>query len=141
MGQSIEQAVLVGHCGADRMMLERVVFDVLGADFPVYAANDTAQLDRFASSRSLLLVNRQLDGRFATGSGIELIRDLARQPDPPVAMLISNYDDAQQQAIEAGGARGFGKSHLHDPRTAAILRQAASGTGPINQSAPPTTAS
>jgi hypothetical protein len=30
-------------------------------------------------------------------------------------MLVSNYDDAQEEAIAAGAAPGFGKSALYGP--------------------------
>ena len=38
-------------------------------------------------------------------------------------MLISNYDDAQQAAVEAGAIRGFGKSSLQDSDTTTLLQR------------------
>ena len=124
---TLNQVVLVGHCGADGLMLEEAVRRALGVDVKIDHANTTDQVQRYASSNSLMLVNRLPDGRFDASDGIELIRDLAGLPDPPVAMLISNYLDAQEQAIGAGAVRGFGKSDLDDPATVALLRQAVSG--------------
>ena len=37
-------------------------------------------------------------------------------------LLISNHDDAQEQAIAAGARPGFGKSQIPEPETAEILR-------------------
>jgi hypothetical protein len=93
----------------------------------VTRVNASDELERYSASDSLLLVNRVLDGRFNAGDGIELIGTLSRSADPPTAILISNYLEAQEQAIAAGACRGFGKSSLGNPATLALLRQAANG--------------
>jgi len=124
---ALKQVVLVGHCGVDGMMLEESVRRALGAGVTLARANTSDQLQRYVSSDSLMLVNRLLDGRFDAGDGIELIQNLSGQADPPTAMLVSNYLDAQEQAMAAGAQRGFGKSDLDDPATLALLRQAVRG--------------
>lgn len=128
---ALKQVILVGHCGADRFMLEEAVGRALGPDVVIDSANTSDQLQRHAMSDSLMLVNRLLDGRFDAGDGIELIGHLSQQADPPTAMLISNYLDAQEQAVAAGAVRGFGKSDLDDPATVALLRQAVSGNASL----------
>jgi hypothetical protein len=74
----------------------------------------------------LLLVNRALDGDFAEPDGIALIRRLAasREGPAPALMLISNYPEAQAQAVAAGAVAGFGKKELNTPRAAGCLRAA-----------------
>ena len=124
---ALKQVVLVGHCGADGMMLEESVRQALGAGVTLARANSSDQLQRYVSSGSLMLVNRLLDGRFDAGDGIELIQNLSGQADPPTTMLISNYHDAQEEAVAAGAQRGFGKSDIHAPATLALLRQAVRG--------------
>ena len=120
----IKQVALVGHCGFDSGSLSRFA-QQLFPQAEVVRVNDQAALDRVAEADALLLVNRVLDGRFdAGGSGIDLIRTLAAGPDAPAMMLVSNYDDAQQQAQEAGALPGFGKSHIGDPATAQRLVKA-----------------
>jgi two-component system chemotaxis response regulator CheY len=69
-------------------------------------------------------VNRVSD---ADGSpGIELIRAL--KADPGLAgvpvMLVSNYADAQAQAVALGALPGFGKADLTAPETTEKLRSA-----------------
>jgi ActR/RegA family two-component response regulator len=91
---------------------------------PVVSANDARSLESYASGDSLLLVNRVLDGRFETDSGLDLIARLRQRPDAPAMMLISNYAEAQSEAVRAGALPGFGKSNAHDPATADMLRQA-----------------
>jgi hypothetical protein len=39
-------------------------------------------------------------------------------------MLISNYEDAQARAVEAGAAPGFGKAAVHTPRALEAIRAA-----------------
>ena len=110
MSSNIDRIYLVGHCGPDAGMLE--AFVERAADVEVGQINSQKQLEESADSRTLLLVNRVLDGRFETESGVELIGQLAKASDPPQMMLISNYDDAQQQAREAGAMPGFGKDAI-----------------------------
>jgi two-component system chemotaxis response regulator CheY len=102
----------VGQCGADHGSISRVfqrafAAEVVGVDSTVEAL-EKLRRETFA----LVLVNRVFD---ADGSsGLELIKqikgDEALAPTP--VMLVSNYTDAQKQAMEAGAAPGFGKAEL-----------------------------
>lgn len=117
--------VLVGHCGADSYSLTHAVSRAVpGAK--VISADDAASLDRALASPAVLLVNRVLDGHFATGSGVDLIATLASRNPKPTMLLISNYADAQAAAVAAGAAPGFGKSQLGLPATVDLLRTLAS---------------
>ncbi len=91
-------------------------------DVGLVSVNRAEELSTYTGPDNLLLINRVLDGRFDTDSGIELIRQLAQLPDPPAMMLVSNFPDAQAQAQEAGALPGFGKSELADPSTAEKLK-------------------
>jgi len=121
--QKIHKVVLVGHCGADQFMLQRAVSQALGDVVSVTSVNDWDTLVAGGGPGSLMLVNRVLDGRFGTGSGVELIGRLCGQPDPPVTVLVSNFEDAQEQAVGVGALRGFGKSDLNTPTVAGLLKQ------------------
>lgn len=116
-------AVLVGHCLPDRMMLTSAVRRAVG-DASVEAVNDSAALEAHLNGESVLLVNRVLDGRFDTREGVELIRRVCAMPDPPLALLISNYPEAQQEAIDAGARLGFGKGQLRDESAMRTLQAA-----------------
>jgi hypothetical protein len=126
--QPIRRIVLVGHCGYDGSML-RAAAVKLAPGVEVTAADSAAALACVADRHSLLLVNRVLDGGFATSNGIALIRELAGRGDPPRMMLISNYADAQAAAEQAGARPGFGKADVGKPlaaqRMAAALGDAA----------------
>ena len=123
----VKRMVLVGHCGADTAMLSHAL-SLAVKDVPVVSANDVRALEGYASTDSLLLINRVLDGRFGTGSGVELIAQIRARPEAPAMMLVSNYEDAQAKAVEAGALPGFGKADAYDPATAARLLEAAGGS-------------
>lgn len=91
---------------------------------PISIANDPASLKRCLSGKFLLLINRVIDGDFESTSGVRLIEELSQMSDPPLMMLISNYPEAQNEAVAAGAIRGFGKAQLYLENTASILRGA-----------------
>ena len=120
----IERIALVGHCGFDSGSLLRLA-NRAAPDAEVVRVNDQASLDGVADAGTLLLVNRVLDGRFdAGGSGVDLIRAYAGRDRGPKIMLVSNYEDAQQQAEDAGALPGFGKSQVADPAVAQRVAEA-----------------
>lgn len=120
--------VLVGHCNPDMFMLRTAVGRALpGAT--IETANDTEAAHAHAHAGAVWLVNRELDGQFETGSGVELIGSFAGADDPPAMLLISNLTEAQQHAEAAGARPGFGKAQLYHARTAELLRQAAGVQG------------
>ncbi len=87
----------------------------------IVSVNDDDALGEYRTAASLLLVNRELDGSFDSSSGIELIQQVIQQDDPPVTMMISDFEDAQAEAIAAGAKPGFGKSQLYDKSTTDLL--------------------
>lgn len=123
----ITHIALVGHCGFDSGSLKRLAKDAAPAA-EVSRVNDQAALEKIAKPSTLLLVNRVLDGRFdAGGSGIDLIQSLSQDDDGPAMMLISNYADAQEQAVEAGALPGFGKSDVGNTATRELIVNAIEG--------------
>ncbi|MEM9021939.1 MAG: hypothetical protein AAGC44_15395 [Planctomycetota bacterium] len=115
--------LLVGHCGFDSGSLKSLAQSAVPGS-TVARINDDASLQQRLAEADLLLVNRVLDGRFACGSGVELIRGLAERPAAPPMMLVSNYEEAQAQAVEAGARAGFGKSAVGRPETARTIAEA-----------------
>lgn len=107
----------VGNCGFDHGAIKSLIED--NFDAIVAQANDADEATRqlTESPCDLVLVNRVFDRN--GDSGLELIRDLTangKAPKPPM-MLITNYADYQDQAVELGARRGFGKSELNEPAT------------------------
>jgi CheY-like chemotaxis protein len=117
-----KKVLSLGQCGADNYTLSQ--FLASGFDAQVVPADDfdeaLAQLrdDTF----DLVLVNRVLDANGA--SGLSFIRQLKADPELasiPV-MLVSNYADAQREAVALGALMGFGKAVLDDSGTRARLQ-------------------
>jgi len=122
----VKQVALVGHCGADTMMLRGAVSRV-DSKVAIEAIHDHKAALAAARAGTVLLVNRVLEGGFTSDSGVELIRALHAANPAVRAMLISNYPDAQADAEAAGAMPGFGKSNAHSDAAAARLRDAING--------------
>jgi hypothetical protein len=116
--------VLVGHCFADRLAIKSAIKRAVPEAAVANAAGEK-DLGRHAGPGAVLLVNRVLGGGFGGDTGIELIRRLTAADDAPIALLVSDYPDAQAEAVAAGARPGFGKAQLHEQRTAELLREAA----------------
>ena len=102
----------VGQCGFDHGGISRTFRQAFGAEVAA-AATQAQALDWLRKEPfALVLVNRVFD---ADGdSGVDFIRKLkadAALAATPV-MLVSNYADAQKEAVAAGAEPGFGKSSL-----------------------------
>lgn len=121
--QIVERRVLVaGQCGFDFGSLAQLFRTQFHAQ--VDAAASESQLRALADKNSydLVLVNRVFD---ADGTaGLDVIRAwVADEKLSPIPiMLVSNFDWAQQEAVEAGAHPGFGKQSLHSPETLDQLR-------------------
>jgi two-component system chemotaxis response regulator CheY len=110
-----KRVLSIGQCGADHGAIAHTLQRHFAAE--VVAAEDG--LDAWprlkGESFDLVLVNRLLD---ADGSsGLEIIKDLKSDEalrGLPV-MLVSNLEDAQEDAIQAGAEKGFGKAALGQP--------------------------
>ena len=110
-----------GNCPPDYMAIKRMIeanFDAVVVQ--THGPEDTlARLQR--GGVDLVCVNRKLDRDYS--DGIDVIRQLLADPqgaEVPV-MLVTNYEEHQQVAMEIGAQQGFGKLALADPRTLALL--------------------
>lgn len=111
----------VGQCGFDGPAIKRQLRDGLNASVVDADGHDDALAVLGTQDFDLVLVNRIFDG---TGEpGLDLIREVAGRGGPPV-MMVSNYDDAQAAAEQAGGVRGFGKKQLGSPAVVEAVRSA-----------------
>jgi CheY-like chemotaxis protein len=119
---STKRVLSVGQCYADHSAISRTLGQHFGAEVVPADSADEALGLLGAGPFALVLVNRVFD---ADGSsGLDLVRRLKQDPDrggTPV-MLVSNYEDAQNEAVVAGALRGFGKAALGQPHMLARLR-------------------
>ena len=113
----------VGQCGFDGPRMMDLFQAKLGAQ--VENARDAGEATRKIEQGDydIVLINREFaaDG----GSGIELIRTLREEGVEVPLMLVSDRDDAQEEAVAAGAVRGFGKSELNTPATLELIKNAA----------------
>ena|SRR5579862_6277172 len=112
-----KKVLSIGQCGADNYNLSRFLESAFQAEVIPADSPEEALTHLRHHEVALILVNRILD---ATGdSGLDFIQEINGDPktrDVPV-MLVSNFADAQAQAVTRGALPGFGKAALNDPRT------------------------
>jgi hypothetical protein len=122
--------VLVGHCGPDTSYLRMAVQKALPGS-PIRAAHDEFELDRLLASipgedpQPILLVNRSLEPGFEHETGVELIAHLHRKRPLSKLLLVSNFPEAQEAAIQSGARPGFGKRDIGSPKVITLLQDAA----------------
>lgn len=113
----------VGNCDPDHATLNRMLtdrFDVrVDRVMFVNEAIERLRKEKYA----LVLFNRLI---FADSSpGIAILE--RAKADPAVngtpMMMISNFDEAQQQCVAAGGVVGFGKNAIFEDSTAELLAE------------------
>src|SRR5262245_39529157 len=111
----------VGQCSMDHGSLSRFL-KPLAAEVASAESADEALDHLRQGSFALVLVNRVFD---ATGeAGVEFIRQAkadAKLRDVAM-MLVSNFPEAQAEAVAAGALPGFGKANLRDAATLDRLR-------------------
>jgi CheY-like chemotaxis protein len=117
-----KRVLSVGQCFADHSGITRVLRGSFGAEV---IASDSAQdaLEKLREgSFALVLVNRVLDADGSSGmdviGAIQAEESLRSVP----VMLVSNYEDAQAEAVQTGAVPGFGKAALGQPHMLARVK-------------------
>jgi two-component system chemotaxis response regulator CheY len=113
---TIPRVLSIGQCGADHANLKGTIERHFRAEVVPAETTEDALAELRQNSFALVLVNRVLDAD--ASSGLDLVKRMKAEPslqDIPV-MLVSNLDDAQREAIQAGAVPGFGKAALGQPR-------------------------
>lgn len=111
-----------GNCGPDYQAIRRMIESRFDARVvQTHGAEDTLELIQ-RETVSLICVNRKLDRDYS--DGIDVIRAIKSHEagqDIPV-MLVTNYEEHQELAMQIGAARGFGKLSLQEAETHELLR-------------------
>lgn len=119
-----KRVALIGHCGPDSSYL-RLTVSKASKDVQVVMVDDAAELDRLiVEGLDLLLFNRVLDYGFDDTEGVAVIRRLRKSHPNLRMMLVSNYPEAQAEAVAAGALPGFGKREMGSARVAELIRDA-----------------
>ena len=114
-----KKVALVGHCGPDSFLLVNAVRSAVPG---VEVIKNTEEKGLWAAGADLLLVNRVLDGFYDDEHGLRIVAEAASKG--VAAMVISNYQDAQEAAIAAGGVAGFGKTEVRSDKARLAIRSA-----------------
>ena len=110
-----------GNCGPDFNAIRKLAmsnFDVVVVQ--THGAEDTIEVIK-SRQVDLITVNRKLDRDYS--DGLDVIKQLKASPETagvPV-MLVTNYDEHQNEAISHGAVRGFGKLSIPDPTTKELI--------------------
>lgn len=117
-----QAAVLeVGNCEPDHYVLNRMLTERFDVSVDQVMFVDEALAKMKSGQYSLVLFNRLI---FADGSpGLTLVERARAEgvANGTPMMMISNFDEAQQKSVAAGGVPGFGKNAIFDESTAQML--------------------
>lgn len=111
-----------GNCGPDYNSIRKLIqthFDAVVLQ--THGLEDCLEL-LARRPVDLVTVNRKLDRDYT--DGLEVIRGIKADPrfaQLPV-MLITNYEDQQDEAVAAGAVRGFGKLAIGESSTISLLQ-------------------
>ncbi len=111
----------VGQCVPDHAAIRRLVVTNFDAQVVQTHGHDDTLQELEQGEFELVLINRKLDRDYS--DGIEILKAIkadANHCDVNV-MLITNYADHQDLAVQAGGVRGFGKDSLSSRETRDLL--------------------
>jgi two-component system, chemotaxis family, chemotaxis protein CheY len=119
---SKKKVLSLGQCGADHGSISGLLRTKFGAETTAARTFEDALNKLRQEDYALVLVNRVLDSDGE--SGLEFIDRMKKEEHlrkVPV-MLVSNYADAQEEAVAHGALPGFGKSALWQAETMERLR-------------------
>lgn len=118
-----KRVLSVGQCGADHYGMTQYLRQHFGAQV-VAADREQDALEHLREGGfDLVLINRKLD--IDGSDGLKVLRAIKADQqfaETPV-MLVSNYPEAQQQAVAAGAEYGFGKSEYGSSEVLERLRR------------------
>ncbi|TWT81834.1 hypothetical protein CA13_32870 [Planctomycetes bacterium CA13] len=110
-----------GNCGPDFQAIRRMASSHFRASvIQTHGLDDTVEALR-TRKVDLVTINRKLDRDYT--DGLEILAKIkadAEFSEIPV-MLVTNYEEHQQSAVELGGVLGFGKLTLEDEVTRELL--------------------
>lgn len=107
-----KRVLSVGQCFADHSGISRVLRGSFGAEvIGVDSARQALEQLR-GETFALVLVNRVFDADGSSGLDLIVTLQADDQLRSVPIMLVSNYEDAQAKAVQAGAALGFGKASL-----------------------------
>lgn len=117
-----KRVLSVGQCVPDTNSLVRF----LTSHFDVDVEESDVEVDTMEKlkdhSYDLVMINRKLDADYS--DGIQLIQKIKQSSEvkPCKLMLVSNFPEYQDEAVQAGAEYGFGKNDYRKPETVSRLK-------------------
>ncbi len=113
----------VGQCDADNYRISEVLTDHFDVEMARACSHEQAIDLASQTAFDLILINRLYDRDGSEGlKTLKALKSNDLTANIPV-MLVSNFPDAQNAALEAGAVPGFGKASLANPSTIELLSQ------------------
>lgn len=108
----MKKVLLSGNCNVDHPRIQKMLQDHFSVEVDRAMSNDEA-VDMLANTQyDLVMVNRE--GAFDFKKGLDIVDYMQKDEKlrlTPV-MLITNYSDHMDEAIEHGAVKGFGKKQI-----------------------------
>ncbi len=116
----MKNVLIVGHCDLDHPQITSLIEKRFSAKVTrVKLLKKTIEyLDK--QDYNLVIINRI--GAFDQENGLELIKTIKQDGrfKAPL-MMVTNYKDQMDKAVEIGAVPGYGKDKLHDKETLGLL--------------------
>lgn len=114
----------IGQCRPDNAAINHFLTSNFDVDVLATDLADDSLTALQGKTVDLILINRKLDADYSDGMEVmKLIKSNPQTEQIPV-MLITNFAESQEQAVEAGAIYGFGKAELSSPETVERVRDA-----------------
>lgn len=112
-----KRVLSVGQCGPDNAAIRNFLTSMFDCEVVTTDGLADTVCELKAAPIHLVLINRKLDVDYS--DGIEIIRAIKADPELAAApvMLVTNYPEHQDAAVEAGALRGFGKLEFNHAET------------------------
>ncbi len=118
----MKNVLIVGHCDLDNPQITSLVEKNFSSNVTRLKLSKRAIEYLEKENYDLVIINRI--GAFDQESGLELIKKIkedGRFKTP--LMMVTNYKDQMDKAVEEGAVPGYGKDMIHDKDTIELLSQ------------------
>ena len=116
----MKNVLIIGHCDLDNPQITSLIEKAFSAKATRLKMSKDAVGYLEKQDYDLVIINRI--GAFDQESGLELIKAIkldGRFKMP--LMMVTNYKDQMDNAVEKGAVPGYGKDKLHDKDTIELL--------------------
>jgi len=116
----MNNVLVVGHCDLDNPQITSLIEKNFSAKVTRLKQSNKAIEYLGKQDYDLVIINRI--GAFDQESGLELIKKIKEDGRFKVPlMMVTNYTDQMDKAVDIGAVPGYGKDKLHDKDTIELL--------------------